>query len=134
MTNRPAGRPLNDNQVTYLRSYVQAGEPGMPKKVKPAMTHAQLVRRGLISEQGALLEPGKQWVAYADDRDARIEKDRARKAAARATVAAGVCPCCGAGLRRNLSLTGWWQCEQLGAVGFRKDASKPSCSWQTFID
>lgn len=51
----------------------------------------------------------------------------------RAIVAIGKCPLCGAGLRRNLSLTGWWQCEQAGAVGFRKDASKPSCSWQTFV-
>lgn len=47
-------------------------------------------------------------------------------------VKSGVCPICGAGLYRNLSISGWWQCRQLGAVGFREDASKPSCSWQGF--
>ncbi len=49
-------------------------------------------------------------------------------------VASGKCPLCGGGLRRNLSLTGWWQCEQLGAEGFRKDPAKPSCSWQGFTE
>ena len=37
-------------------------------------------------------------------------------------------------LRRNLSMAGWWQCAQLGAVGFRADASRPSCSWQGFTE
>lgn len=49
-----------------------------------------------------------------------------------AIVATGKCPDCGAPLRRNLALTGWWQCSQLGADGFRADSSKPSCSWQGF--
>jgi hypothetical protein len=44
------------------------------------------------------------------------------------------CPCCRAKIKRNLSLTGWWQCSQFGAVGFRADATKPSCSWQTFTE
>lgn len=44
------------------------------------------------------------------------------------------CPICGAGIRRNLSMTGWFQCSQLGAEGFRADATKPSCSWQCFAD
>jgi ssDNA-binding Zn-finger/Zn-ribbon topoisomerase 1 len=52
----------------------------------------------------------------------------------RDVVATGQCPKCGGKLVRNLSLTGWWQCEQLGAEGFRKDASKPSCSWQGFTE
>lgn len=62
--------------------------------------------------------------------------ERIRKAheETRAVVASGKCPTCGAGLRRNLSLTGWWQCEQLGAEGFRKDPTKPSCSWQGFTE
>jgi len=63
--------------------------------------------------------------------NARIESARAET---RRVVATGKCPQCGAGLRRNLSLTGWWQCEQLGAEGFRKDATKPSCSWQGFTE
>ena len=61
-------------------------------------------------------------------------KHEARLAAARSIVATGKCPDCGGNLRRNLSLTGWWQCEQLGAVGFRKDADRPSCSFQTFTE
>lgn len=60
---------------------------------------------------------------------ARIQ---AAQAETRAIVASGKCPSCGRGLRRNSSITGWWQCEQLGAVGFRKDATLPSCSWQGF--
>ena len=61
----------------------------------------------------------------------RIEEAQAQT---RAVVASGKCPKCNAGLKRNLSITGWWQCEQLGAVGFRKDASQPSCSWQGFTE
>ena len=62
----------------------------------------------------------------------RADRIKAAHEEVQAAVAAGRCPTCGAGLRRNLSLTGWWQCEQLGAVGFRVDPSKPSCSWQGF--
>lgn len=47
---------------------------------------------------------------------------------------ANKCPDCGAGIRRNLSLTGWVQCEQLGAETHRKDPSKPSCRWQGFTE
>lgn len=53
---------------------------------------------------------------------------------ARAIVQTGKCPKCGSRLRRNLALTGWWQCEQYGAEGFRKDASRPPCSFQTFTE
>lgn len=62
---------------------------------------------------------------------ARIQ---AQQAEVRAIVAGGTCPRCGGALRRNLSLTGWWQCEQLGAEGFRKDPTKPSCHWQGFTE
>lgn len=48
-------------------------------------------------------------------------------------VATGKCPQCGAGFRRNLAMTGWVQCEQFGDGHFRKDQSKPSCSFQCFI-
>lgn len=51
-----------------------------------------------------------------------------------AVVSSGKCPLCGAGLRRNLSLTGWWQCEQYGSPGFRKNNSLPECSWQGFTE
>jgi hypothetical protein len=68
------------------------------------------------------------------EKAAAAAKREARQQEARAIVNAGKCPQCSAGLRRNLSLAGWWQCEQYGAVGFRKDSSKPSCSWQTFTE
>lgn len=49
-----------------------------------------------------------------------------------AIVNGGKCPDCGAGLRRNLALSGWWQCEQFGDGHFRKDQSKPKCCFQCF--
>lgn len=55
-------------------------------------------------------------------------------AKAQAVVATGKCPQCGAGLCRNLSMAGWWQCEQYGSEDFRKDPTKPSCSWQAFTE
>ena len=51
-----------------------------------------------------------------------------------AQVATGKCPDCDAPLKRNLALSGWWQCSQYGAPQFRADASKPPCSFQTFTD
>lgn len=58
----------------------------------------------------------------------------ARHAEARAVVMTGQCPYCGAGIRRNLALPGWHQCEQYGASGFRKDSNKPACGFQTFTE
>lgn len=49
-----------------------------------------------------------------------------------AVVLTGKCPQCGSKLRRNLALTGWWQCEQYGAVGFRARSEDAACSWQGF--
>ena len=51
----------------------------------------------------------------------------------RRVVAAGRCPLCGSGLRRNLALTGWYQCAQFGADGFRADSTRPACGWQGFV-
>lgn len=74
----------------------------------------------------------------AADTRKRNQESKARLAAiheeTRRIVATGKCPQCGEELKRNLSLTGWYQCAQLGAEGFRKDASKPSCSWQGFTE
>jgi len=63
-------------------------------------------------------------------------QDRIAKAQAeaRSIVMTGTCPQCGASLRRNWSITGWWQCEQYGADTHRKDASKPACSFQCFTE
>jgi hypothetical protein len=58
----------------------------------------------------------------------------AARAAALAVVATGKCPNCRAKLRRNSSIAGWWQCSQLGAVGFRADPALPSCDWQGFTE
>jgi len=73
---------------------------------------------------------------------ARAEKAAARKAhaekmaklhaAAAAVVATGKCPECGAGIHRNSSMTGWWQCDRSGSASFRRDPSGAHCSWQTF--
>jgi len=70
-------------------------------------------------------------------RERRLQKleQEKRRQAREAEVALALkngCPCCGAPIRRNLALTGWWQCSQFGAVGFRADPDKPACSWQTF--
>jgi hypothetical protein len=54
------------------------------------------------------------------------------RAEALAALQGNRCPCCGRGVRRNLSLTGWVQCEQFGAEQFRKDPAQPACSWQGF--
>ncbi len=76
-----------------------------------------------------------------EERKARNEERKASKArieqaqaATRAVVATGKCPDCGSGLKRNLSLTGWWTCEQRGAAGFRARADAPACSWQGFTE
>lgn len=68
------------------------------------------------------------------EKAAEKAKREARVAEAKAIVATGVCPQCGCGLRRNLALSGWWMCQQYGSEGFRKDDSKPSCSFQTFTE
>lgn len=49
-----------------------------------------------------------------------------------AIVRTGKCPSCGSALRRNSSLSGWWQCEQNGAEGFRARSQEAACSWQGF--
>ena len=59
---------------------------------------------------------------------------RSIQEATKQVVALGKCPDCGRGLKRNLSLTGWWQCEQLGAIGFRRFPELPSCGWQGFTE
>ena len=66
--------------------------------------------------------------------DAAAAHIEAAHAETRAIVATGRCPRCGSALRRNLSLRGWWQWEQLGAPGFRARASEPPCDWQGFTE
>ena len=65
-------------------------------------------------------------------RDCHKRKLEEHYAEARKVVEAGKCPKCGSGLRRNTSMTGWWQCEQLGAETHRARPNEPPCSWQAF--
>ncbi len=71
----------------------------------------------------------KRRTASVTERERRHEQEHADTCA---VVKTGKCPICGGALRQNLSIFGWWQCENLGAIGFRKDASKPECTWQGF--
>jgi predicted nucleic acid-binding Zn ribbon protein len=76
-------------------------------------------------------ECGRRKSQYAGRcRKCTRERDEARANENRAIVETGHCPDCGAPLRRNLALAGWWQCSQYGAEGFRADDSKPSCNFQ----
>lgn len=60
-------------------------------------------------------------------------KRMARMIEAQAIVAKGVCPKCGTKLYRNLSLSGWWQCGRVGAVGFQK-VPGAHCDFDIFYD
>lgn len=76
----------------------------------------------------------KTVAARKADRKAAAARIAAAQAETRAVVASGRCPQCSGSLRRNLALTGWYQCAQYGAVGFRADGTKPACSWQGFTE
>jgi hypothetical protein len=51
-----------------------------------------------------------------------------------AVVATGHCPDCGAGLHRNTSIAGWWQCDRSGSDPFRRDKTGAACSFQCFTE
>lgn len=70
------------------------------------------------------------------EREAEKAKRMARLVENHAHVKRGTCPDCGCGLRRNLSMTGWFQCNALGAVGFQTGdgIGKPACNFQFFFD
>lgn len=55
---------------------------------------------------------------------------------ARAIVATGKCPDCGAPLYRNNALAGWWQCEGYPSPGFRHPGFEnlPKSNFQTFTE
>lgn len=54
----------------------------------------------------------------------------------RQIVVTGKCPDCGAGLVRNSSLRGWWQCGAFGRLDFRKPEYRvlPDCGFQCFTE
>lgn len=72
-------------------------------------------------------------------RQARLEtQERIERAKqeARKIVAAGKCPVCETPLRRNLALSGWWQCGAYGEPQFRlaEHRDLPHCTFQTFTE
>ena len=65
-------------------------------------------------------------------RKAQQERIAQAQAETQAVVNTGVCPHCGSALRRNMSIAGWWQCEQLGAETHRKRPQDAAGNWQGF--
>jgi len=55
---------------------------------------------------------------------------------ARRIVATGKCPGCGAALKLNTSMAGWWQCGRYGCDSFRLPEYRGTgdCSFQTFTE
>lgn len=93
------------------------------------------------NDQGLVLKT----FGFATDRGEKLAANRAHAyacgmhgkdciAANREIVARHKCPQCGGEIRRNLSLAGWWQCEQFGAPQFRKMPELPPCNWQCFTE
>lgn len=70
----------------------------------------------------------------AKEQAASIARMNAAREETQRIVVTGKCPKCGSSLRRNWSMAGWWQCEQLGAESHRKRPDEPSCSWQGFTE
>lgn len=68
------------------------------------------------------------------EREAHAARMAQLYAEAAAVVATGKCPKCGAGIHRNSSLAGWWQCDRSGSGHFRRDLSGAQCGWQTFTE
>ncbi len=112
------------------------------------MTRAEKIAELVAIKRAAKAAPKARAVLTPEQRRQRRE-DRAQRAheaeqhaaehrrridAARAIVAAGRCPLCGAPLRRNTSLAGWWMCAQSGAESVRVRPADPPCEWQTFTE
>jgi hypothetical protein len=74
--------------------------------------------------------------AKAAERKASAERRIQSLIRNKAILVGRVCPVCGCGLRRNMSMTGWWQCNALGAVGFQTGdgIGKTPCHFQFFYD
>lgn len=82
-------------------------------------------------------ECGKRMSKYANHCTACSKAKQARiHAEAAIHVDRGTCPRCCTKLRRNLSLTGWWQCGAYGVESFRaaEDRGKPACGFQCFTE
>jgi len=96
--------------------------------------------RSAASRQRGKQEEDEYWASVVRlqerraEKQAAAEKREARHAEAQAIVSKGTCPDCGAKLRRNLSLSGWWQCGRSGAPGFKSPEYEGTgdCHFQTF--
>lgn len=77
----------------------------------------------------------KRQATIAENR-ASAARMEAAKAEAQRVVATGQCPLCGLPLRRNSSLTGWWQCVACCAPSCSppEHRDKPRCSFQCFTE
>ena len=74
-------------------------------------------------------KPLTQRQINAQQRAASKARMEAAYVEARSIVATGKCPRCGSALKRNLSITGWWQCGQFGEPPFRLNSKGPECNW-----
>lgn len=72
---------------------------------------------------------GKYMTLCASCHKADMERIHAE---AQAIVATGKCPKCGQPLKRNLALTGWWQCVCCTDYPAPQYAHLPKCSFQCF--
>lgn len=82
-----------------------------------------------------LCQCGRRMLQYANRcRKCSAERSARIHAETLAVVLADSCPQCGSAIRRNSSLTGWFQCEQYGADSHRARPLDPQCSWQGFTE
>ena len=70
------------------------------------------------------------------EKQAHIDRMNTIREAAQKIVSTGKCPDCGARLRRNSSMAGWWQCGRYGQDSFREAEyrGQKDCSFQCFTE
>lgn len=77
---------------------------------------------------------GRKMSKYATRcKECERKRNALMKAQNQQVLSNGKCPKCGSGLKRNSSLTGWWQCEQYGAATHRARPNDPACLFQMFV-
>lgn len=83
---------------------------------------------------GMKSELAQRRAAKKAEREASAARLATIRSEAVAVVVSGVCPDCGAGLHRNSSLSGWYQCNRSGSGSFRLDNTGTHCSFQCFTE
>jgi hypothetical protein len=78
----------------------------------------------------------QQRLARAYLKTVAAERIAKAKSDASTHVVRGTCPDCGLPLRRNLALSGWWQCAAYGEPAFRDAQFQGAahCSFQCFTE